>query len=158
MRCPVCSNAQTEVRDTRQMEDRTVLRRRRFCRHCQGVFLTYERVKRAELWVIKRDGQKRPFEVEKIRRAITMALRKRPVDATLVEERLQHLVKKLEMQGKSEILTTSIGEAIMDMLQQLDTVAYVRFASVYQDFRDTKDFNHFIASLPQSAYHHGREK
>ncbi len=147
MRCPFCGNEDTQVKDSRPTEDSAAIRRRRQCTHCAARFTTFERVQLRELTVIKGDGQREPFDREKLLRSMTIALRKRPVEPDRIERVVNSIVRQLESSGESEIRSQTIGELVMDALAKLDQVAYVRFASVYRDFRETRDFERFIDKL-----------
>jgi len=147
MRCPFCGEEDTQVKDSRPTEDNTVIRRRRFCQSCGSRFTTFERVQLRELTVVKKDGERTPFDREKLARSIEIALRKRPVDAERVERVVSGIVRRLESSGESEIPSSVIGEMVMDALAALDQVAYVRFASVYRNFREARDFEKFVGSL-----------
>ena len=147
MHCPVCGCKDTSVKDSRQGEDGTIVRRRRECPACSSRFTTIERVLRRELLVVKKDGQRRPFDRDKMVRSLTMALRKRQISPDQIELAANRIVSKLEGRGEQEIASTLIGEMIMDTLLHLDPVAYVRFASVYRDFKEPKDFEQFLSTL-----------
>ena len=147
MRCPFCGNDDTQVKDSRPTEDNSAIRRRRQCTNCAARFTTFERVQLRELTVIKSDGQREAFDREKLLRSMTIALQKRPVDAERVERVVNGIVRQLESSGESEIRTQTIGQLVMDALGSLDQVAYVRFASVYRNFRETRDFEKFIDTL-----------
>jgi len=147
MRCPFCGNDDTQVKDSRPTEDSAAIRRRRQCTHCAARFTTFERVQLRELTVVKGDGQREPFDREKVLRSMTIALRKRPVEQDRIERVVNSIVRQLESSGESEIRSQTIGELVMDALAGLDQVAYVRFASVYRDFRETRDFERFIDKL-----------
>ena len=147
MRCPFCGNEDTQVKDSRPTEDSSAIRRRRSCGGCGARFTTFERVQLRELTVLKKSGKRMPFEREKLERSVQMALRKRPVDEEKVERLVSGIVRQLESMGENEIPSESIGKLIMEGLQQLDTVAYVRFASVYKDFREASDFEHFVSEI-----------
>lgn len=147
MRCPFCGNEDTQVKDSRPTEDSSAIRRRRQCTHCAARFTTFERVQLRELTVIKGDGQREPFDRDKLLRSMTIALRKRPVEPERIERVVNSIVRQLESSGESEIRSKTIGELVMDALRGLDQVAYVRFASVYRDFRETRDFERFIGDL-----------
>ncbi len=147
MRCPFCGDLETQVKDSRPTEDNTAIRRRRFCPACGSRFTTFERVQLRELTVIKRDESRTPFDREKLIRSIQIAVRKRPVEPERVERMVNGIVRRMESSGESEIRSTAIGEMVMDALSQLDPVAYVRFASVYRNFREAKDFEDFIGQL-----------
>ena len=147
MRCPFCGNVDTQVKDSRPTDDNAAIRRRRQCGNCGARFTTFERVQLRELVVVKSNGQREPFEREKLMRSMQTSLRKRPVDAERLERVVNGIVRRLESSGESEVPTSMIGEAVMDALASLDKVAYVRFASVYRNFREAKDFETFIGKL-----------
>jgi transcriptional repressor NrdR len=147
MRCPFCSNEDTQVKDSRPTEDNSAIRRRRQCTNCGARFTTFERVQLRELTVIKTTGQREPFDRDKLARSMITALRKRPVDQERIERVVNSIVRRLESSGESEIPSKLVGEMVMDALGNLDQVAYVRFASVYRNFRETRDFEEFIGKL-----------
>lgn len=147
MRCPFCGNDDTQVKDSRPTEDHSTIRRRRQCANCGARFTTFERVQLRELTVIKSSGKRETFDRDKMARSIQIALQKRPVDADRLERVVNGLVRQLESSGESEIPSKAIGELIMDALANLDQVAYVRFASVYRNFREARDFEEFIGKL-----------
>lgn len=147
MKCPYCGFEDTQVKDSRPNEEGDVIRRRRFCPSCDSRFTTYEKVQLKELYVIKKNGEKRPFDVDKIYRSIKTALRKRSVAEEKLDLIINNIVRKLESIQDNEIHTSNIGEAIMEELLKLDQVAYVRFASVYKDFGNVEDFIKFIKKL-----------
>lgn len=147
MRCPFCGHMDTQVKDSRPSEDNAAIRRRRFCPDCGSRFTTFERVQLRELTVVKKNGEKMPFDRDKLTRSLTIALRKRPVDEDRVERIVNSIQRRLETLGESEIPTKVIGEMVMDHLADLDQVAYVRFASVYRNFREAKDFEDFVGKL-----------
>jgi len=147
MRCPFCGNEDTQVKDSRPTEDNTSIRRRRACINCGGRFTTFERIQMRELTVIKRNGQRVPFERDKLVRSMAIALRKRPVEPDRVDRVINGLVRRLESLGEQEVPSSVVGEMIMEALAGLDSVAYVRFASVYKNFREAKDFEDFIGGL-----------
>jgi transcriptional repressor NrdR len=147
MRCPFCSNADTQVKDSRATEDNSAIRRRRVCVDCGGRFTTFERVQLRELMVVKRSGRRTPFDRDKLARSVSIALRKRPVEAERVERMVSGIVRQLESFGESEIKSEQVGELVMEGLRNLDDVAYVRFASVYKNFREAKDFEEIIGEL-----------
>ena len=147
MRCPFCGNEDTQVKDSRPTDDNSAIRRRRQCTNCGARFTTFERVQLRELVVVKSNGQREPFDREKLLRSMQISLRKRPVDQDRLERVVNGIVRRLESSGENEIATTHIGEAVMDALATLDKVAYVRFASVYRDFREAKDFEEFVGKL-----------
>ncbi|PPR19471.1 MAG: Transcriptional repressor NrdR [Alphaproteobacteria bacterium MarineAlpha10_Bin3] len=144
MRCPFCRNEDTQVKDSRPTEDNSAIRRRRYCPNCGARFTTFERVQLRELTVMKKGGQREPFEREKLLRSMRISLRKRPVEEDRVERVVNGIVRRLESSGEAEIKADQIGELVMEALLTLDKVAYVRFASVYRNFRETKDFEDFI--------------
>lgn len=152
MKCPFCGDEDTQVKDSRPSEDGMSIRRRRFCVACNSRFTTFERVQLRELIVIKKNDDRRPFDRDKITRSIHTAVRKRSISAEQVELIVNNIVRNLEALGDNEIPTSLIGEMIMKELAALDPVAYVRFASVYKDFREAEDFGKFIKQLP---LHHG---
>ena len=144
MRCPFCSSEDTQVKDSRQAEDNTAVRRRRLCANCGGRFTTFERVQLRELTVIKKTGRRTPFDRDKMARSVMIAMQKRPVDPERIEQMISGVVRQLENSGNSDITSDQIGELVMEGLAGLDKVAYVRYASVYKDFRATADFETFI--------------
>jgi transcriptional repressor NrdR len=147
MRCPFCSNEDTQVKDSRPTEDNSAIRRRRQCPSCGARFTTFERVQLRELTVVKEHGQREPFDRDKLLRSMQIALRKRPVDAERLERAVSGIVRRLESSGESEVESKLIGEMVMDALANLDQVAYVRFASVYRNFREARDFETFIGQI-----------
>ena len=147
MRCPFCGTEDTQVKDSRPTEDNAAIRRRRLCPNCAARFTTFERVQLRELTVVKTTGQREPFDRDKLLRSMQVALRKRPVDGERLERVVNGMVRRLESSGESEIPSKVIGEMVMDALSKLDQVAYVRFASVYRDFREAKDFEEFVGKL-----------
>ncbi len=144
MRCPFCQNEDTQVKDSRPTEDGAAIRRRRQCDKCQSRFTTFERVQLRDLTVIKRAGRRVPFDRDKLARSVSIALRKRPIEPEQIEQMVSGIVRRLETQGENEVPSETIGEMVMEALAHLDPVAYVRYASVYRDFRDTSDFGDFI--------------
>ncbi|HVV65497.1 MAG TPA: transcriptional regulator NrdR [Rhizomicrobium sp.] len=147
MRCPFCGHDDSQVKDSRPSEDNSAIRRRRHCPACGGRFTTFERVQLRELVVIKKNGRREPFDRDKLERSLAHALRKRPVEAERVDRMVTGIVRRLESLGENEIQASTIGELVMQALQSLDKVAYVRFASVYKNFRETKDFENLIGEL-----------
>ncbi|MGH6960033.1 MAG: transcriptional regulator NrdR [Dongiaceae bacterium] len=147
MRCPFCANEDTQVKDSRPTDDNAAIRRRRQCPNCGARFTTFERVQLRELTVVKTNGQREPFDRDKLLRSMQIALRKRPVDPERLERVVNGIVRRLESSGESEIPTSVIGQIVMDALANLDQVAYVRFASVYRNFREAKDFEEFVGKL-----------
>jgi transcriptional repressor NrdR len=148
MRCPFCGNDDTQVKDSRPTEDGSAIRRRRQCPACGGRFTTFERVQLRELVIVKKSGKREPFERDKLARSIEIACRKRPVAPERIERLVNGVVRQLESLGESEIEAPIVGELVMAALQALDPVAYIRFASVYRDFREAKDFETFVGGLP----------
>ena len=140
MRCPYCGSLDTQVKDSRPTDDSASIRRRRVCPDCGGRFTTFERVQLRELTVVKKSGRRAPFDRDKLARSVQVALRKRPVDSERVDRMINGLVRQLESQGEAEIPSDKIGELVMAGLKPLDEVAYVRFASVYRNFREARDF------------------
>jgi transcriptional repressor NrdR len=147
MRCPYCGNDDTQVKDSRPTEDGTAIRRRRVCGTCGGRFTTFERVQLRELTVLKRSGRRVPFDRDKLMRSVQVALRKRPVDAERIERMINGIVRQLESMGENEVNAEQIGQLVMEGLKGIDDVAYVRFASVYRDFREAKDFESVLDEL-----------
>lgn len=147
MRCPFCGNDDTQVKDSRPTEDNSAIRRRRYCPGCGARFTTFERVQLRELTVVKSTGSREPFDRDKLLRSMRVALRKRPVDADRVDRVVNSLVRQLESTGDGEVTSKRIGEMVMEALQALDPVAYVRYASVYKDFREASDFGNFVGQL-----------
>jgi transcriptional repressor NrdR len=147
MRCPSCASLDTQVKDSRPTEDSAVIRRRRVCLSCNFRFTTFERVQLRELTVIKRNGRRVPFDRDKLLRSVQIALRKRPVEPERIEQVVSRIVRELETMGESEVSSETIGELVMDNLRRLDDVAYVRFASVYRNFREAKDFETVLDEL-----------
>ena len=147
MRCPYCGNDETQVKDSRPSEDGSSIRRRRFCPACGNRFTTFERVQLRELTVLKTDGRRVPFDRDKLGKSIKIACRKRPVDDERIERILNGIQRRLEMEAEAEISSRRIGEMVMETLKGVDQVAYVRFASVYQNFSEAKDFQAFLGGL-----------
>ena len=147
MRCPFCGHDDTQVRDSRPTEDNTAIRRRRYCPNCGARFTTFERIQLRELMVVKKSGARVPFDRDKLERSIAIAIRKRPVEPERVERLINSIVRRLESAGESEVSSETIGELVMEGLAALDPVAYVRFASVYRNFREAKDFEDFVGKL-----------
>ncbi len=149
MRCPYCGHMDTQVKDSRPTEDNSAIRRRRSCPACGARFTTFERIQLRELTVVKKGGQRLPFDRDKIARSIFTACRKRPVDEERIERVVNSIQRRLESMGESDIPSSVIGEMVMEALQGLDKVAYVRFASVYKNFREVKDFESFVENLTE---------
>ncbi|GBU17140.1 MULTISPECIES: transcriptional regulator NrdR [Methylobacterium] len=150
MRCPFCGGSDTQVKDSRPSEDGSSIRRRRVCPDCAGRFTTFERVQLRELAVLKRSGKRVPFDRDKLQRSIDVALRKRPVDPERVERLVSGITRQLESSGEAEIASEAIGELVMEGLKAVDDVAYVRFASVYKNFREAKDFETLLGTLGET--------
>lgn len=147
MKCPFCGHPDTQVKDSRPSEDGGTIRRRRFCVSCNSRFTTFERVQLRELVVVKKNGERKMFDRDKIARSLSMALRKRPVEEERIEQLTSRIVQKLESAGESEIPTSLIGKTVMEELRAVDQVAYIRFASVYRDFGEAKDFEEIVSEL-----------
>ena len=147
MRCPFCGHEDTQVKDSRPTDDNSAIRRRRYCPSCGSRFTTFERVQLRDLTVIKKNGQREPFDRDKLARSIYIALRKRPVEPERVERMINSLVRQLESSGETDIPSDMIGGLVMEALSSLDQVAYIRFASVYRNFREAKDFGEFVGRI-----------
>ena len=147
MRCPFCGSTETQVKDSRPAEDHVAIRRRRLCPGCSGRFTTYERVQLRDLVVLKSSGRREEFDRDKLARSIRTALRKRPVEPERVDRMISAIVRQLESKGETDVRSSAIGEIVMDALARMDTVAYVRFASVYRNFQEARDFDRFVAEL-----------
>jgi transcriptional repressor NrdR len=147
MRCPFCGNIDTQVKDSRPAEDHVSIRRRRFCPACGGRFTTYERVQLRDLVVIKASGKREEFDRSKLERSIRIAMQKRPIDPDRIDQMISGIVRRLESLGETDIPSKVIGEIVMESLSRIDTVAYVRFASVYKNFQAADDFDRFVQEL-----------
>lgn len=147
MRCPYCGSLESQVKDSRPSDDHSAIRRRRVCPDCGGRFTTFERVQLRELTVVKRSGRRIPFDRDKLQRSVEVALRKRPVDMERIDRMVNGIVRQLESMGEGEVASSTVGELVMDGLKSLDDVAYVRFASVYKNFREARDFEDLIGEL-----------
>lgn len=147
MRCPFCGHDDSQVKDSRPTEDGAAIRRRRFCAACGSRWTTFERVQIRDLMVVKSDGKKELFDRDKLVRSIRIAVRKRPVDEEQVERIANSIQRRLETMGETEIPSSHVGELVMEALAGIDQVAYVRFASVYRNFREAKDFEEFVGQL-----------
>jgi len=158
MRCPFCSSENTQVKDSRPAEDGAAIRRRRQCADCGGRFTTFERVQLRELTVLKRSGKRAPFDREKLTRSVRIALRKRDVDPERVERMVSGIVRQLESRGEAEVPSEAIGELVMEGLRRLDDVAFVRYASVYRNFRQASDFRDFLSHLTGEQAGDGEEE
>jgi len=144
MDCPFCRHQDTQVKDSRPCEDGAAIRRRRQCASCEARFTTFERVQLRELMVVKRNNKRSPFDRDKLERSISIALRKRNIDPDMVQQRINNIVRRLESQGDGQANTQDIGRLVMEELSQIDKVAYIRYASVYRNFREAKDFGDFV--------------
>jgi transcriptional repressor NrdR len=144
MRCPFCSEEDTQVKDSRASEDGSSIRRRRLCTNCGSRFTTFERIQLRDLVVIKRNGKKNPFDRDKLSKSLLMALRKRQTDDDAIERAINGIVRQLESRGDNDIPSKLIGELVMNALAQIDNVAYIRYASVYRNFREAGDFGKFV--------------
>jgi transcriptional repressor NrdR len=151
MRCPYCNGENTQVKDSRPTEENAAIRRRRACEDCGGRFTTFERVQLREIIVVKRSGRREPFDRAKLLRSVEVALRKRPIQAEQIERTVSGLVRKLESMGEQDVPSSVIGELAMEALKGLDPVGYVRFASVYRDFREAADFHEVLAEIAGRA-------
>ena len=147
MRCPFCGNIETQVKDSRISDDGESIKRRRYCASCDSRFTTFERVQLREILVIKKNGEKKIFDPEKLKKSIEMAVRKRPVSGLQVEKLVNNIVRQLEVESEAEIASSKIGEIVMNSLEKLDKVAFVRFASVYKNFEKAEDFQKFIKQV-----------
>lgn len=151
MRCPFCGNDDSQVKDSRPTEDNAAIRRRRFCPACGARWTTFERVQLRELTVVKKDGDKSPFDRDKLARSLQIALRKRNIAEERIDRIVNSIQRRLETLGETEIPTKVVGEMVMENLRELDQVAYVRFASVYKNFREAKDFEEFVEQISDGA-------
>lgn len=147
MRCPFCGHEESQVKDSRPSEDGSAIRRRRQCPNCGGRFTTFERVMLREITVIKNNGNREPFDRDKLHRSLSLSLRKRPVLPERIEQVVNSITRQLETMGENEVGSNVVGAMVMEILKSLDPVAYVRYASVYKDFREPQDFNEFVDSL-----------
>jgi transcriptional repressor NrdR len=147
MRCPYCASESTQVKDSRPTEENQAIRRRRICEDCGGRFTTFERVQLRELVIIKRSGRHVPFDRDKLSRSVEVALRKRPIEPERIERMVSGIVRQLESMGETEIPSSAIGQLVMEALRGADAVAYVRFASVYRDFREAADFHDVLGEI-----------
>ena len=147
MRCPFCGHEDSQVKDSRPTDDGAAIRRRRQCEGCAARFTTFERIQLRELYVMKSEDKREPFDREKLLRSVSIAARKRPIDAVRIEKLVSGIQRQLETQGENEVPSKRIGEMVMEGLKVLDSVAYIRFASVYKDFREAKDFEEFAGNV-----------
>ena len=151
MRCPFCAHEDSQVKDSRPTEDNTAIRRRRQCESCGARFTTFERVQLRDVWVMKSDGKREPFDRSKIDHSVTLACRKRDVPQERIDQLVSGIQRQVETAGESEVPSTRIGEMVMDGLRQIDSVAYIRFASVYRDFSEARDFEEFASTVRDVA-------
>ena len=149
MRCPFCGHEESQVKDSRPTEDAGAIRRRRQCEGCAARFTTFERIQLRELYVLKSEDKREPFDREKLLRSVSIAARKRPIDAVRIEKLVSGIQRQLETQGENEVPAKRIGEMVMEGLKGLDSVAYIRFASVYKDFREARDFEEFAGNVTE---------
>jgi transcriptional repressor NrdR len=149
LRCPYCGNSDSQVKDSRPTDDGAAIRRRRTCSNCGGRFTTFERVQLRELTLVKKTGKRVPFDRDKLLRSVQTALRKRQVDPERVERMIAEIVQQLESRGEGDIATSEVGRLVMEELKNIDEVAYVRFASVYKDFREARDFEGFLREMSE---------
>ncbi|WP_340108618.1 transcriptional regulator NrdR [Pikeienuella sp. HZG-20] len=147
MRCPFCGDTESQVKDSRPAEDHVTIRRRRLCPACGGRFTTYERVQLRDLTVVKKNGRREDFDRDKLARSIRIALQKRQIEMDRIDQMISGIVRRLESTGESDVRSEAIGEIVMESLARIDTVAYVRFASVYKNFQEADDFEDFVAEL-----------
>ena len=153
MRCPFCGHEDSQVKDSRPTEDGAAIRRRRQCEGCAARFTTFERIQLRDLYVLKSEDKREPFDREKLLRSVSIAARKRPIDAVRIEKLVSGIQRQLETAGENEIPAKRIGEMVMEGLKGLDSVAYIRFASVYKDFREARDFEEFAGNVNDAATH-----
>jgi transcriptional repressor NrdR len=151
MRCPFCGHEDSQVKDSRPTEDSAAIRRRRQCEGCAARFTTFERIQLRELFVVKSENKKEPFDREKLLRSVSIAARKRPVEPVRLEKLVSSIQRQLETQGENEIPSKRIGELVMEGLKEMDSVAYIRFASVYKDFREARDFEEFAGNVTEAG-------
>jgi transcriptional repressor NrdR len=151
MRCPFCGHDTSQVKDSRPTEDGAAIRRRRQCEGCAARFTTFERIQLRDLWVLKSEDKREPFDRDKLMRSVSIATRKRPIDPVMIEKLVSGIQRRLETQGDPEVPAKRIGEMVMEGLKGLDSVAYIRFASVYKDFREAKDFEEFAGSVTENG-------
>lgn len=151
MRCPFCGHDDSQVKDSRPTEDGAAIRRRRQCEGCGARFTTFERIQLRELTVLKTEGRRQPFEREKLERSVAVACRKRPIEQAQIEKLVSGIQRQLETLGETEIESARIGQFVMEGLKGLDTVAYIRFASVYKEFAEAKDFEEFAGNVAEAA-------
>ena len=151
MRCPFCAHEDSQVKDSRPAEDGAAIRRRRQCEACGARFTTFERIQLRELTVLKSEDRREPFERDKLLRSVSIACRKRPIDQARIDKLVSGIQRQLETRGDGEVTTNRIGEMVMEALKGLDSVAYIRFASVYRDFSEARDFEEFAGTVEEAA-------
>tara|TARA_R110000787_G_scaffold8773_3_gene30129 strand:+ start:802 stop:1263 length:462 start_codon:yes stop_codon:yes gene_type:complete len=151
MRCPFCGHEDSQVKDSRPTEDGAAIRRRRQCEACAARFTTFERIQLRDIWVLKSEGRRQPFDRDKLARSVDIATRKRPIDPARIEKLVSSIQRQIETGGENEVTAQSIGEMVMEALMALDSVAYIRFASVYKDFREAKDFEDFASTVKEAG-------
>ena len=151
MRCPFCAHEDSQVKDSRPAEDGSSIRRRRQCEDCGARFTTFERIQLRELTIVKSENRREPFDRTKLERSVSIACRKRPVPQERIDKLVSSIQRQLETSGENEMASHRIGEMVMDGLKALDTVAYIRFASVYKDFREARDFEHFVGTVSEAG-------
>ena len=149
MRCPFCGHEDSQVKDSRPTDDGSAIRRRRQCEGCAARFTTFERIQLRELVVLKSEDKREPFDRDKLMRSVLIACSKRPIDGVRIEKLVSGIQRQLETQGETEVPAKQIGEMVMEGLKALDSVAYIRFASVYKDFREAKDFEEFAGNVAE---------
>lgn len=151
MRCPFCGHEDSQVKDSRPTEDGAAIRRRRQCEACAARFTTFERIQLRDIWVVKSNGERQPFDRDKLARSLDIACRKRPIDSAQIEKLTSGIQRQIETNGENEVPAQSIGELVMEALKELDSVAYIRFASVYKDFREAQDFEDFASAVKEAG-------
>lgn len=149
MRCPFCGHENSQVKDSRPTEDGTAIRRRRQCEACAARFTTFERIQLRDIWVAKSEGRREPFDRDKLVRSVGLACRKRPIGQMQIEQLVSSIQRQIETSGDSEVSSNALGEMVMEALKALDSVAYIRFASVYKDFREARDFEDFASTVKE---------
>ncbi|HPD82495.1 MAG: transcriptional regulator NrdR [Alphaproteobacteria bacterium] len=158
MRCPFCQSEDTQVKDSRPTEDNSSIRRRRVCGECGGRFTTFERIQLRDMTVVKSDGKRQPFDREKVIRSMQIALQKRPISTEQIEKAVTGIVRQLESEGESEFPSSHVGDLVMKALISLDMVGYIRFTSVYKDFREPEDFNAFLQEVQELQAQQAKRK
>lgn len=151
MRCPFCGHDDSQVKDSRPTDDGAAIRRRRQCEACAARFTTFERIQLRDIWVVKSNGERQPFDRDKLARSLDIACRKRPIDPARIEKLASGIQRQIETNGENEVAAQQIGELVMEALKALDSVAYIRFASVYKDFREAQDFEDFASTVKEAG-------